>query len=343
MNISVIPFYSVDLNNTFFDKDKLYNFSYYIKKYFETNNYEINTVDITTIKEADYLIFFDLNLKYIFQAYFANKLHKSIYIPFEPPVIDSLHEPKNLKLISKIFGTVFTWQDDLVDNEKIFKFHFPMPSQSINYEEINFKDKLFITTIVGYKKSNKLNELYSKRIEAIKYFERKYNDFEFFGAGWDKNQFKSYKGKVDNKYEILKKYKFTLCYENECNINGLVSEKIFDCFYARTIPIYWGAENISDYFPAKTYIDKRNFKTNEELDAYLLNMDENEYNQRINEIERYLTSDKFKLFSSDNFARNIFEQIRIKEINQQPLVSLISLIFKKLQIQCLKLIKKRFK
>ena len=45
---------------------------------------------------------------------------------------------------------------------------------------LNFKDKLFITTIVGYKKSNKLNELYSKRIEAIKYFERKYNDFEFF-------------------------------------------------------------------------------------------------------------------------------------------------------------------
>ena len=36
-------------------------------------------------------------------------------------------------------------------------------------------------------------------------YKLKYNDFEFFGAGWDENQFKSYKGKVDNKYEILKK------------------------------------------------------------------------------------------------------------------------------------------
>lgn len=312
MKISLIPFYSSYLDNNIFNSVKLNArdgvLEPYIrlKEFFESNNYEINTVDITPIKEADFIIFFDLNLKYILKAYLENKLHKSIYIPFEPPVVYELHKPENLKWISKLFGSVLTWQDDLVDNKKFFKFYFPMPSQSFKYEKIDFKDKKYITTIVGYKKSNRPNELYSKRIEAIKYFENKYDDFEFFGAGWDKNEFKSYNGKVDSKYEVLKNYKFTLCYENECNIAGLISEKIFDCFYARTIPIFWGASNPENYFPKDTYIDKRDFKTYDELDIYLSNMSENEYNRRIEAIETYLISEEFKKFSSESFAKNIF-------------------------------------
>ncbi|MDD2698437.1 MAG: glycosyltransferase family 10 [Arcobacteraceae bacterium] len=77
---------------------------------------------------------------------------------------------------------------------------------------------------------------------------------------------KSYIGKVDAKLEVLKNFKFTLCYENECDIAGLISEKIFDCFYARTIPIFWGASNVESYFPKDTYIDKRNFNSYKELD-----------------------------------------------------------------------------
>ena len=312
MKISLIPFYPSYLDNNIFDavklnaRDGVLEPYIKLKELFESNNYEINTVDITPIKEADFIIFFDLNLKYILKAYLENKLHKSIYIPFEPPVVCELHQPENLKWISKLFGSVLTWQDDLVDNQKFFKFYFPMPSQSFKYEKIDFKDKKYITTIVGYKKSNRPNELYSKRIEAIKYFENKYDDFKFFGVGWDESEFKAYNGKVDSKYNILKNYKFTLCYENECNIAGLISEKIFDCFYARSIPIFWGASNPENYFSKDTYIDKRDFKTYDELDTYLSNMSEDEYNKRIEAIEKYLVSEEFKKFSSESFAKNIF-------------------------------------
>ncbi|WP_323586987.1 glycosyltransferase family 10 domain-containing protein [Aliarcobacter butzleri] len=311
MRISFIPFYTSQLDNYLFKKDNNIRDNILepyikLKEYFELNYHEINTVDITHIKEADFIIFFDLNPKYIWQAYMENKLHKSIYIPFEPPVVYQVHKPENLKWIANLFGAVLTWQDDLVDNKKFFKFHFPMPSQFFVYEKIDFKDKKYITTIVGYKKSNRPNELYSKRIEAIKYFENKYDDFEFFGVGWDESEFKAYNGKVDSKYNILKNYKFTLCYENECNIAGLISEKIFDCFYARTIPVFWGASNPENYFPKDTYIDKRDFKTYDELDIYLSNMSENEYNRRIEAIETYLISEEFKKFSSESFAKNIF-------------------------------------
>lgn len=312
MKISLIPFYNYQLNNYLFDeklnlRDGILEPFITLKSYLKNQDIEINTVDITSIKEADFIIFFDLNLKYIFQVYLANKLYKSIYIPFEPPVVRELHKPENLRWVAKLFGTVLTWQDDLVDNQKFLKFYFPMPSQSIEHEKINFHDKKYITTIVGYKKSKNKNELYSKRIEAIQYFENKYDDFEFFGAEWDKNEFKSYGGKIDCKYNVLKNYKFTLCYENESDIAGLISEKIFDCFYARTIPIFWGASNPQDYFLKDTYIDKRDFKTYEELDTYLSNMSENEYNQRIEAIEKYLVSEKFKNFSSGSFAKKIYD------------------------------------
>lgn len=343
MKISVIPFYNGDLNNEFFDESKTYNFPHYLKKYFEERENIVNTVDITSIEDADYVIFFNLNLKYIFQAYFSNKLNKSIYIPFEPPVVDLLHKPENLNWICKLFSRVLTWQDSLIDNKNFFKFYFPMYSQTFLYKKVEFKDKLLLTTIVGYKKSNQLNELYSKRIEAIRYFEKKYNNFEFFGVGWNKKEFNSYQGKVDNKYEILKKYKFTLCYENECNIDGLVSEKIFDCFYARSIPIYWGASNIKKYFSEDTFIDKRNFKTYDDLNIYLINMTENEYYHRIEQIEKYLESKEFAKYSSENFAKNIYKQLIIKESNQSTLISILRLILKKIEVYSFKLLNKIWK
>jgi alpha(1,3/1,4) fucosyltransferase len=313
VKISFIPFYNSQLNNYLFQKsnERDNNLEPYtkLKNYFESKNYTLNTVDITPIKDADYIIFFDLNLKYILQAYFSGKLHKSIYVPFEPPVVSYLHKSENLKWISNLFGRVLTWQDDLVDNKKFFKFHPPMSAQSFKYENIDFKDKNYITTIVGYKKSNKKNELYSKRIEAIRYFENKYSDFDFFGVGWSKNEYKSYKGKVASKYEILKNYKFAICYENESDIKGLISEKIFDCFYARTIPIFWGASNVAEYFPKETFIDKREFKTYRTLDSYISNMSEDDYNYRILAIETYLLSDEFKKFSSDSFSRTIYDHL----------------------------------
>lgn len=340
MKISVIPFCNDDLNNVFFDENKLYNFPYYINKYFKEQKDVINTVDITSIEESDCIIFFELNLKYIFQAYLANKLHKSIYIPFEPPVIDLLHKPENLRLLSKLFGKILTWQDNLIDNEDFFKFYFPMPSQNFEYKKIDFINKKYLTTIVGYKQSNQLNELYSKRVEAIKYFENKYTDFEFFGTAWNTEEFKSYKGKVNSKYEALQNYKFTVCYENECNINGLISEKIFDCFYSRSIPIYWGSSNICEYFPKETYIDKREFNSYEELDDFLSKITEEEYEKKINAIEEYLKSKEFENFSSENFAIKIYEQMDTKKQKKQNIIYFGWLIFKKIKINFSKFIKR---
>ena len=59
-----------------------------------------------------------------------------------------------------------------------------------------------------------------------------------------------------NSLELLKvfnQYKFIICCENS-NTNGYITEKIFNVFCSRSIPIYNGAPDISTYINNKAYI-----------------------------------------------------------------------------------------
>jgi hypothetical protein len=51
-------------------------------------------------------------------------------------------------------------------------------------------------------------------------------------------------GPVNDKLEFQNKYKFSICFENS-STSGYLTEKIFQAFAAKTIPIYWGDSNIS--------------------------------------------------------------------------------------------------
>ena len=179
-------------------------------------------------------------------------------------------------------------------------------------------------------------ELYSKRIEAIRWFEKKHpNDFDLFGMGWDRFRFRgikvvralnkltwltkllaptypSYKGPVSEKKIVLEKYKFAICYENGRDIPGYITEKIFDCLFAGCIPVYWGANNISDYIPDNCYVDMRNFNSYEELYLYLIEMNDEDYTFRLNEIELFLNSEKIQGFSAETFAETVVNQTVIK-------------------------------
>ena len=79
-----------------------------------------------------------------------------------------------------------------------------------------------------------------------------------------------YKGKAQNKIETIKHYKFCICYENTQNIKGYITEKIFDCFAAGVVPIYWGASNIEAYIPKTCFIDQREFQEFEEVYQFIL-------------------------------------------------------------------------
>jgi hypothetical protein len=74
------------------------------------------------------------------------------------------------------------------------------------------------------------------------------------------------------KLKKLSEYKFSLCFEN-CHHElwswDYITEKIFDCFKAKTVPIYLGCFNIEEHIPPELYIDFRKFQSVPELTEYM--------------------------------------------------------------------------
>ena len=56
--------------------------------------------------------------------------------------------------------------------------------------------------------------------------------------------------------DLFSEFKFVYVCENSL-VNGYITEKIFNVFFARSIPIYYGPDDTSRYFNDKVYIDAR--------------------------------------------------------------------------------------
>ena len=70
-------------------------------------------------------------------------------------------------------------------------------------------------------------------------------EMDVFGRGRERE--------VEDKWEGLAPYRYSLAIENTSK-EDYWTEKISDCFLSYTVPFYWGATNISDYFPEQSYI-----------------------------------------------------------------------------------------
>jgi hypothetical protein len=232
---------------------------------------------------------------------------KRLLFTWEPPVFQpGMYKKEFLDL----FKRVYTWDDDLVDNKKFFKFYYPNLQPMIQ-ERPTFEERKLLTQLSSNKKSKHPKELYKAREEVIRFFEDKPDGiFEFYGPAWEKKGYKNYRGMVDNKIDALKQYRFSVCYENMRDVKGYITEKIFDCFAAGTIPIYWGASNITDFIPKNCFIDRRDFQDFDEVYRFISSMDKASYNAYIDNIQKFIASDEAKLFSQEMFEVIFLEAVR---------------------------------
>ncbi|MCQ2562597.1 MAG: glycosyltransferase family 10 [Alphaproteobacteria bacterium] len=70
----------------------------------------------------------------------------------------------------------------------------------------------------------------------------------------------------ESKRELLKKYKFTIAFENSSS-NGYTTEKLFDPFFATSVPIYFGNPIVAKDFNSKAFINANDF--NNDFDAII--------------------------------------------------------------------------
>jgi len=174
------------------------------------------------------------------------------------------------------FDLIITWREDIL-NRFSNSIKMIYGTTWIDQSKLNFKkeDKVsFLLSDKNFTKGHKLRQELYQVLSQI-------NDLNGLSLFSIKTP-----PRINFKEEVLNSYKFSIIIENEKN-NNYITEKIIDCFATKTIPIYWGSPNISEYFDANGIITFNSFsnffeivsKINNNTYNYLNEAIENNYNE----------------------------------------------------------------
>lgn len=235
----------------------------------------------------------------------------------------------------------------LPDNLPVRKGYLHQPYDSVIDEYWSRNDRKFLTLIANYQLcSLRKMELYTERIRAIRYFSGK--GLDVYGKGWENVESYSRYGYRDvlrnvrrlrsgmirgklhgelasmkasraitrswtrrsapHKLDTLSRYVFAICYESSV-FDGFVTEKIFDCLAAGTIPIYLGAPDVVSYVPKDCFVDRREFQTNDDLHAYLKSLSPVAISRYRDAGREYFHSSMYMPFRKEAFATQVIEDV----------------------------------
>lgn len=271
----------------------------------------------------------------------------SAYFIFECPVVEpSIY--RKITDVQENFRRIFTWSDSdslLHFTKKPLRcqhFHWPQSFDQVHEHIWSRRERKFLVMI----NANKLprvywHELYTERMRAVAYFGR-HEEIDLYGVGWDEPSWRLgrtripytfrriyrygltqwqkikpdpllqaarrvYRGKAESKSDTLGNYTFAICFENSI-LNGWITEKIFDCFFAGTIPIYLGAPDIEAYVPQDCFIDMRKFPDYASLHKYLKSLTPAEIDGFRLRAREFLASSQFEPFTKRAYA-NLYRKI----------------------------------
>ena len=223
---------------------------------------------------------------------------------------------------------------------RLTHFMYPQPFDAVHEHIWERCDRQFLVMVNANKVTKvRVNELYTERLASIEFFNRR-REIDLYGLGWDgppvqlgrrvprvvqrferraKQRWESlrqptdpvrvairqaYRGPTSKKAETLGGYKFALCFENSA-LDGWITEKIFDCFYAGTVPIYWGAPDVERWIPPECFVDMRDFEGYHDLRDFLLSLTDDQIDEYRVAARDFLGSDGFRPFSKHTFAERI--------------------------------------
>jgi hypothetical protein len=155
---------------------------------------------------------------------------------------------------------------------------------------INIIPKKAICAVISNNKS-------SERIYILDKLEK------FFKIDYAGN-FRNNVNKIEGGYNSLSiinfysQYKFVICIENTKQ-ETYITEKIINGFLAKTIPIYWGSNNITEHFNENRFINITS------LNDKVLNCAIAKIKKIINSDEEYLKVIKEPILKNNYFARTI--------------------------------------
>jgi|LauGreDrversion4_2_1035121.scaffolds.fasta_scaffold421788_2 hypothetical protein len=196
--------------------------------------------------------------------FFSNRL-PNIYIQVEPNII--FDNEDYLIQNFRRYHTIITFNKNVLDKCKNAKFYVYGTTwiEKSYYENIDTSKKCFkISTLAGAKIINnaaghRLRQLIHHSQTELKDFPitffrsfnqtphiTDYGNNPFLGGGNSSTT-------PHNKVPLFEEFQFAIIIENSQQINYF-TEKIMDCLLTKTIPIYWGCPNISNFFDTSGWI-----------------------------------------------------------------------------------------
>ncbi|HEX7979298.1 MAG TPA: glycosyltransferase family 10 [Gemmatimonadaceae bacterium] len=243
---------------------------------------------------------------------------------------------RELPAMHGFFDRVYSWSDTTsllqFTGRPVSAEHFcwPQSFDAVHEPLWQARDRRFIVMM----NANKLprldtNELYSARRRAVEYFHR-FGEVDLYGRHWDQAPRRvgksrtpatirrllerawqmrqrllpdpvyaaasaAWRGAAPSKSQTMSQYRFALCFENSV-LKGWMTEKLFDCFFVGTIPIYWGAPDVLEWVPAECFIDMRQFRDLAELRAFLHALTPAEEQRYRDAARAFLESERFDPF-----------------------------------------------
>jgi hypothetical protein len=254
--------------------------------------------------EADYLEKFFEDIKHIDFSFFMDDIPKN-QEDLSPINIIAMQEPNEYFGIhdwviqnKNIFDIILTWDDKVLNNCKNAIF-LPFGNTWVEIDQEPIPKKFQISHLCG-----KLLKTYGHSLRHELY--NRENEIKiptkFFDVYGDRYNFKE---AIKGKKEIFGDSMFGVVIENTSH-RGYFTEKIMDCFLLKTIPIYWGCSNISDFFNKEGIIEFGNIDDF----IYISNkLTEDYYNQHIESIEEnYQIALKYK--NEDEYGVRITNNIK---------------------------------
>lgn len=234
--------------------------------------------------ESNFYEYYSLGLLENFKKIEQEKLARLVaFVIMEPPVV-APHLYAALPELTTAFDRVYVHNIDGdgyslagVKREKLRKLYWPIPYRNVlePFWSRTGRSKRIVVINGSHNPQLRSREQYSTRIEAMVALS-KFGVVDLYGRGWSRwwsqaalwlpywrnrsTLMSIYKGACASKFEVLQQYKFCLCFENMA-MNGYITEKIFDCLYAGTIPLYLGAPDVEKYIPSTVYVDCSKFSS----------------------------------------------------------------------------------
>ena len=203
-----------------------------------------------------------------------------------------------IKTIEDKFDFVFTYEETLLKhNPDIYKFH-PCDCSGIEFHSHKLHEKTKLASMIYSEKTwlfgHRLRHIIAKTLIP----QMGYDKIDFFGRATE--------NPLELKSEGTNPYMFQIAIEN-AQRRFYFADKIYDCFVTGTVPIYWGAPNIGDFFDMRGILT---FNHPNELKEILESLSPEKYESMLDGVKENFERVKKYIRPDDLLFENIVDRLR---------------------------------